>query len=1324
MRTYTLACVRLISAAFGLLVCLLANPAAATVAYWDPNGNGTPASGTWDTTSSQWSTISTGGSDAKWTAGYAACFCAGPTGSASQGTFTVTVNTANISIGGIYNGELNPGSCYVTINTTGSGSLSLASGTCTFYTAGSAAGSTTINIPINGTGPMSISGGNPIFLNGANTYSGGTTLGGSGSVNFGNNTAFGSGTISWSTTAFIEPSGTSAYNIANAMSFGAYSETFAGNSGGVTFSGPWTLSSTASSTTIFRNPIAGGPITVSGNIGGGVSSGLLILTNWTGNGWTFSGNNTYTSGTIITNNSSLTIGNPGYLGTSGAYSATIGIGSSATLTYASSTAQTLSGIISGAGALTVNNSSASLTLKGVNTYTGVTTITAGTLTIGGAGQLNGGSYAGNITDNGAFVYNSTAAQTLSGVISGAGTLTQNGSGALTLSGTGNSYSGITTINAGYLYIARDLSLGTAPTSSTPNWNSSLGAVPNQLTLNCSTSTAGLRWTANNFTLTNSRGIYLASGNKGSIGSGTASTETIAGPITGPGNFSSGMSYNTCLGTNILTAASGLSSYTGTTTISGGRLMLGADGTLPSGTALTIAADNGSGTAGAVFDLNGHSQTIGLLTNSVGIGGTGGPDMPTIVLSGALTVNASSSSTFNGNIICAAGGSLTNTGSGTLTLGGGIVGVVTNTGGAGSGISGSATFSVSGSGGAAVTPVLGVTAATFGTITSGTQTYTVAPNVTISGGSPSATATANLSSGLVTGITITSPGAYYTTAPTITFSGGTTNVAGNNPTGTGNANNFQLVNAVVTANGSGYTTAPTLTLSSGTGVSVTAQLASVALNASTSIGGAGNLTINSVISGGASYNLTKVGAGTVTLANANTYSGNTIISAGTLDGNVAGSIPGNVTVNSTSGTALELDNNSAMASTTTLTLTNPPAAGAVYLNLSGGTQTITALYFGSTQKAAGTWAASGATHNNPAFIGSGVLNVSTGPASATGVSLTSGSNPSTYGSSLTFTATVTGNSPSGTVQFYVDGAAAGSPVALSGGSAPLTISTLTVSGSPHQITASYSGDDNNNPSSTLSAVSQTVTQATPSITTLPTATAITYGQTLASSMLTGGSGSVPGTFAWTTPTTVPGAGTPSENVTFTASDTNNYNTASGSVSLTVNQATPIITWANPADITYGTALDGTQLNACASVPGAFTYNPTNGTVLNAGTNQVLTASFTPSDTNNYNNASATVYINVNQATAGGSFTAAPNPSLPGSDVTFTATITNTVVGGPVPDGTVLFQTNGVPLGDAVALDTNGVALFVTNSLPHGSNTVTAEYAGDSNFLGPPTVSCRW
>ena len=68
-----------------------------------------------------------------------------------------------------------------------------------------------------------------------------------------------------------------------------------------------------------------------------------------------------------------------------------------------------------------------------------------------------------------------------------------------------------------------------------------------------------------------------------------------------------------------------------------------------------------------------------------------------------------------------------------------------------------------------------------------------------------------------------------------------------------------------------------------------------------------------------------------------------------------------------------------------------------------------------------------------------------------------------------------------------------------------------------------------------------------------------------------------------------------------------------------KATPTILWTNPADITYGTALSSTQLNASASVPGSFVYIPPSGTILSAGTHS-LHADFTPTDTANYTTTS--------------------------------------------------------------------------------------------------------
>jgi uncharacterized protein (TIGR02145 family) len=79
--------------------------------------------------------------------------------------------------------------------------------------------------------------------------------------------------------------------------------------------------------------------------------------------------------------------------------------------------------------------------------------------------------------------------------------------------------------------------------------------------------------------------------------------------------------------------------------------------------------------------------------------------------------------------------------------------------------------------------------------------------------------------------------------------------------------------------------------------------------------------------------------------------------------------------------------------------------------------------------------------------------------------------------------------------------------------------------------------------------------------------------------------------------------------------------------TASKNNPIITWDNPLDITYGTLLSATQLNATADVPGIFVYTPAIGTKLNLGNNQDLIVDFTPNDTTSYYTVSKTVKINV-------------------------------------------------------------------------------------------------
>ncbi len=129
-------------------------------------------------------------------------------------------------------------------------------------------------------------------------------------------------------------------------------------------------------------------------------------------------------------------------------------------------------------------------------------------------------------------------------------------------------------------------------------------------------------------------------------------------------------------------------------------------------------------------------------------------------------------------------------------------------------------------------------------------------------------------------------------------------------------------------------------------------------------------------------------------------------------------------------------------------------------------------------------------------------------------------------------------------------------------------------------------------------------------------------------------SVPGSFIYNPAAgTTPATGTDTLSVTFTPTDSTDYNTATKSVSLLVNPAaksTPVITWAAPAAITYGTQLSTTQLDAKASVPGSFVYSPATGSTLTAGTHS-LSVTFTPTDTTTYNSATATVSLLVNKAT---------------------------------------------------------------------------------------------
>ena len=225
-------------------------------------------------------------------------------------------------------------------------------------------------------------------------------------------------------------------------------------------------------------------------------------------------------------------------------------------------------------------------LQGVNTYTGATYVNAGTLEIGGAGQLAGGTYSADIAiaRGAAFKYNSSADQILSGSISGSGGLLKDAAGTLTLS-VANTYTGATTISGGTLQLGSGGGTGSLSPSS---------AITNNATLVFNRSNVI------------TQGVDFANGISGS------------GDVTQAG-----------AGTLVL---AGTNAYTGMTTVNAGTLVPSATSSLP-----------GYDSAGKVVVDGG---TVRLL---IGGSGWATPDVDTLLANATRNSGALGIDTFNGDL---------------------------------------------------------------------------------------------------------------------------------------------------------------------------------------------------------------------------------------------------------------------------------------------------------------------------------------------------------------------------------------------------------------------------------------------------------------------------------------------------------------------------------------------------------------------------------------------------------------------------------------------------------------------------------------------------
>jgi autotransporter-associated beta strand protein/VCBS repeat-containing protein len=365
--------------------------------------------------------------------------------------------------------------------------------------------------------------------------------------------------------------------------------------------------------------------------------------------------------------------------------------------------------ITGTTALTKSGSQ-TLTIRNTNTYTGATIISAGKLEIAGTGLLSStgtpGTYAGAITiaDGATFEKSSSATQTLSGAVTGLGTLKMSVSaGGMTLNNPGNGYKALK-ITGGRVFISDSaLALPTAATVSiTTNGllvfntsgtygnaitvedtggisaRNSSGATFGNVTLpgtgtvifNNDDSTTRLLTITTGQTLTDNLTVQI-SGSKMTTTTAALGAVTLSGVLTGSGGLtlvSSGNIGNTnnLYGTGTLTLTNA-NNYTGPTTIKSGKLVLDTAANRLATTGAVVLGDTGTTGKLVLGGATAASQTLSALTTT----GLGGSVVGGFTTNSTLFLNIASSNTFDGTL----GGvgtnenilAVTKQGVGTLTL---------------------------------------------------------------------------------------------------------------------------------------------------------------------------------------------------------------------------------------------------------------------------------------------------------------------------------------------------------------------------------------------------------------------------------------------------------------------------------------------------------------------------------------------------------------------------------------------------------------------------------------------------------------------------------
>jgi len=515
---------------------------------------------------------------------------------------------------------------------------------------------------------------------------------------------------------------------------------------------------------------------------------------------------------------------------------------------------------------------------------------------------------------------------------------------------------------------------------------------------------------------------------------------------------------------------------------------------------------------------------------------------------------------------------------------------------------------------------------------------------------------------------------------------------------------------------------------------------------------GSTSLGSATLAGNSAQLSIASLGTGTHSITAVYSGDT-----NMAGSTSAAVAQQVNRAATTTTASSSMNPSAFGQPVTLTVTVQPPTGTT------ATGTVTFMD-GSTSLGSATLAGNSAqlsvgalgtgAHSITAVYG-GDINMAGSTSAAvaqqvnqasTTTTLSSGVNPSVFGQTITFTATVqppAGTSATGTVTF-LDGSTSLGSATLSGNSAQLSIASLGTG--THSITAVYSGDTNM-AGSTSAAVAQQVSQASTTTTLSSGVNPSVFGQAItftatvqppAGTTATGTVTFLDGSTSLGSATlaansaqfTVPSltVGTHSIAATY-AGNANLLSSSSGALTQTVNgEATTTVATSSTNPSSFGqsitlsatiqpalggnatgtvTFMDGTSTLGTSSVSSNIAQ--VSVSTLGVGAHSI-TAKYS-GDANYLSSTSSAFTQTVNQGAATTSVSSSLNPSAFGQSVTFRASVQTT---SGTPTGTVTLMDGSTSIGTTSL--SGGTAQFTIGGLSLGSHSITATYSGDANFSG--------